>query len=241
MIKKRAQYEQAALVLIPIVSLLLAFGLLFPSVLHRIFGIKETTYFEKSFIAGDMSTIITALYSSPGNIAVPYNKDTYWFSYEFSKKEAAVFDETSLISIKIRHPIIGNGLGFSDTILNAQFKGDKKTRDSLKEKAKPIFAKINDNLFAENLSTFSRSINEIKCIWRGENFMDRAILIDAGHGGNDEGITEGSINEKDATGSIGLYLYNSLKGNKFFTRGNIGGNVNKQNRKTPSSGQPPKT
>lgn len=183
LIKKRGQYHPGAILLIPLISLALVFGFFFLPVLADIMGIQETTYFEKNFLVRDMATVINALYASPGNIIVNYDKSTYWFSYEFNKDNVAVFDETSTLKMKTRYPIISDGLNFNPTELNAKFNNEDKFPNNLKEKVKPVFAKINDEIFIDE--KLNKNINELKCIdIEPINILqDKIILVDAGHGG----------------------------------------------------------
>lgn len=223
-IKKRGQHEPAGLVFIPALCLLLVFGFFFLPILADITGIRETTYFEKNFLVRDMATDANSLYAGSGNTIINYNKDTMQFSYEFNKDNVAVFDETAKIEDilqykKTEYPIISNNLlNFNPITLNAEFYGEEKSKDNLEEKVKPIFAKINDDIIINK--EINRNINEIKCINTGpiESFQNKIVLIDAGHGSDDNGITTNNIKEKGITASIGFFIYQNLENNKLFTR-----------------------
>jgi len=230
--KKRGQYHLAAVILIPAISLVLVLGVFYLDVLADIMGIQETTYFEKNFIAGDMATIINTLYASPGNTIVYYNKNTSHFSYEFNKDKVAVFDETETLKTKTSYPIIADHLYFDKITLNAEFEGKDKSRDNVKRKVQPVFAKVIDTLSVNKVSNFNKNINKLECT-NTETIQDaqsKAILIDAGHGGQDEGETANNIKEKDITGKIGFSLYNLKKTGKHFTRDDTP-DINKQTRK----------
>jgi len=215
--KKRGDYDIVTLGLVILVGLLFVLAVVFPGVLRLVLGIRETTYFEKTFLVGDMAITTNTLYSGPGNIMATYDKDTLWFSYKFDKEGVSSFDIDP--ERKIKYPIVHTGLiKFNEKLLEPEFFSEPKSEDNLKKKVKPIFAKISDEIIIDE--QISRSINEIKCE-NLEPMGKKTILVDAGHGGEDEGIVIGSLKEKDMTGSIGLVLYQSIKGDKFFTRDNI--------------------
>lgn len=226
--KKRGAYDIVTMTLVILVGLLIVFGVFFPEMLRKVLGIQETTFFEKTFLVRDMAITANTLYSSPGNVITNYDKDTLWFSYEFSKEEAAVWDKNS--EEKTKYPIIHTDLlNFYPVNLNAEFFSEPKSEKNLKKKVKPKFAKINDDIIIDE--EIKRSVNEIRCTNLDPIGKDNIILIDAGHGGDDDGIVVNNIKEKDITGSIGFSLYQSLGTNNFFTRDNIGGNVEEQIRK----------
>ena len=217
-IKKRGQYHPADILLIPAISLALVFGFVFLPILADITGIQETYYFEKMFLVRDMATIINALYASPGNIVVPYNKETFWFTYEFDKYLVAVFDETSILKTKTKYQILADRIDFKNITLNAKFKEDEKSKDNLKEKVTPIFAKIGNDIVVDN--KLGKNINELKCINLEpiKELQNKISVIDAGHGGEDDGTIANNFKEKDLAEIIGFSLYELLDNQKFFTR-----------------------
>jgi len=217
------------MVLIPAVSLIIIW-FVFLSVYERVEMLQDTTLFEKNFLKGDMASIIYALYSSPGNIIVPYNKDTRWFSYEFTGDDVIVFDETARLEIKSKYNIITGSLNFHPITLSPKFSSEEKKKENLIEQATPIFTKINGDIFVEQQS--DRNINQIGCTNTQPIGNIQKILIDAGHGGTDTGFIHNSVKEKDITGAIAYSLFQSISIDKFFTRDNIMGNIADQERKS---------
>jgi N-acetylmuramoyl-L-alanine amidase len=208
-----------AMILIPLISLLLVFGFFFLPILADLTGLQETTYFEKNFLTREMSTIITGLYASPGNTIVNYVRDTLWFSYEFTQEEVTSFDETTTLTSKTKYSIITGTLNINPVTLNPKFESEIKSEETLKEKVIPIFTKIGNNIVVDNKQITNQNIN---C--ESPNLPDlkgKTILIDAGHGGVDNGAEANNLKEKDITGAIGLSLYQSITNPKFFTRENI--------------------
>lgn len=225
---KRGGANLPAMVLVVLFSLLIVYAVFYPTVSRKIMEIKEKTFFEKNFLVKDIATLINTLYSSPGDIMVNYDKDTHWFSYEFKEDEVAIFDKTP--TFKTTYPIINNSfLDFYPITLNAKFHTEERSKKNLKEKVRLTFAKINDDIIIDQ--DLKRDINEIKCKNIEPLGQDKIILIDAGHGGYDEGIVANNVKEKDITGSIGFSLYQSLGIRHFFTRDNIKGSVKEQIRK----------
>ena len=225
-LKKRG-YHLATVTLVPAICLLLVFGFFFVPLLLDIMGIQETTYFEKNFLIRDMATLTTTLYASPGNIIVDYDKDTMIFNYEFNKEAVAIIDETLVIDKKTGYKVISDGLNFNPAILNAEFYSEEKTKKNLKERVKPIFAKINDRIIIGKV--IDMNINELDCMNTEITGKNKIVLVDAGHGGWDEGVVASNIKEKDITGSIGFSIHQKIGG--YFTRDNIGGPVNEQIRR----------
>ena len=224
--KKRGAYDIVTMNMVILIGLLIVFSAFFPNTLRMVLGIRDTTYFEKTFLVRDMAVTLNTLYSSPGNVIAAYDKDTLWFSYEFDKGNVLAYDTNP--EEKIMYPIVHTEfMKFDRKKLEAEFLDEPKTEENLRRKVKPIFAKINDEIIINEQIT--RSINELKCedLQVGEG----KILIDAGHGGGDEGIVANNKKEKDITGPIGFSIHQKLSTEAFFTRGNIGGSVQDQTRK----------
>lgn len=95
-VKKRGFGKKAILgnvlfFLIDLIILVIVFFLM----LWYVDQVVESTTFEKNFLARDSALLIDALYASPGNIAIDYPQNTFWFSFNFDKNKVEVYEAGS--------------------------------------------------------------------------------------------------------------------------------------------------
>jgi len=79
---------------------------------------------------------------------------------------------------------------------------------SIMRSPQPSFLRIHTKVPAIFLTEYNYTTRSVHItVINPRNAFDRILVIDPGHGGNDEGATVGNVRESDITLAISLYLY----------------------------------
>ncbi|MDA1197431.1 MAG: N-acetylmuramoyl-L-alanine amidase [Nanoarchaeota archaeon] len=194
--------ELDALLLFSILGVLLVVVFAFAPIIAQLSNIQENTFFEKNFLVADMANVIDALYASPGAMAVVYDKDTQWFSFNFAKDKVEVWDSATATQFRSSFPLLTDGnVVINELSLTPSFEGTA-SKDSLEIPVKPLFARIQDGIFIQDQrASLGFSFDTLSCS-QDDLPTFSTLLVDAAHGGEDEGNIEGEKKEKDLVSSL---------------------------------------
>lgn len=162
---KKAQAQSTEEIMTLIIAMVIAVVVIMLELLYMIGGLKDNTFFEKSFLERDLANTIDSLYISPGNIVVDYDKDTKLFSFKFDKNSVNVYEKLDIL-----HPdnIVYYFTPDKKTIhstmeLKPVFRDDKISEENLIEKVNLRFAKTDKRLQINKKESLMPNMNELEC------------------------------------------------------------------------------
>jgi len=145
---KRGGQKDTEFSLMTLFGLLIAIFIIFVPLLILGNNLKDQTVFKRNFLALDIATTLTIISNSPGDINLDYDRETFWFSYEFQEnpdtKETRIIvtDNSGLLPANSEYPIVINdNLNYNFKELKPKFIDDSPSEDNLKKPVNIQFIK----------------------------------------------------------------------------------------------------